>query len=98
MKKKLIVIGAGGKMGFRVSRKLWTSEEYESYFCEISETGIARLEGLGIRQNWESSGEITRQNPKTKKRERTNGLINKIRLVVFYRMQTNQEGGSVYIF
>ena len=43
MKKKLIVIGAGGKMGFRVSRKLWTSEEYE-----ISETGIARLEGLGI--------------------------------------------------
>ena len=48
MKKKLIVIGAGGKMGFRVSRKLWTSEEYESYFCEISETGIARLEGLGI--------------------------------------------------
>lgn len=48
MKKKLIVIGAGGKMGFRVSRKLWTSEEYESYFCEISEAGIARLEGLGI--------------------------------------------------
>ncbi len=49
MKKKLIVIGAGGKMGFRVSRKLLASEAYEPYFCEISEAGIARLKGeLGI--------------------------------------------------
>lgn len=49
MKKKLIVIGAGGKMGFRVSRKLWTSEEYESYFCEISETGIQGSRDWGFK-------------------------------------------------
>ena len=49
MKKKLIVIGAGGKMGFRVSKKLLKSETYESCFCEISEVGIARLQNeLGI--------------------------------------------------
>lgn len=51
MKKKLIVIGAGGKMGFRVSRKLLTCENYEPYFCEISEIGIARLaDELGIHE------------------------------------------------
>lgn len=51
MKKKLIVIGAGGKMGFRVSKKLLASETYESCFCEISETGIARLKNeLGIKE------------------------------------------------
>lgn len=51
MKKKLIVIGAGGKMGFRVSKKLLASEAYEPYFCEISEAGVARLKGeLGIQE------------------------------------------------
>lgn len=49
MGKKLIVIGAGGKMGFRVSKKLLASASYESCFCEISEAGIARLKNeLGI--------------------------------------------------
>lgn len=43
MKKKLVVIGAGGKMGFRVSKKLLESEVYDSHFCEISEAGITRL-------------------------------------------------------
>ena len=34
MKKQLIVLGAGGKMGFRVSRKLWTSEMCIRDRCE----------------------------------------------------------------
>lgn len=43
MKKKIIVIGAGGKMGFRVSKKLLLDGTYEPYFCEVSDAGINRL-------------------------------------------------------
>ena len=47
--KKIIVIGAGGKMGFRVSKKLLECPEYEPYFCEEIEAGIARLKAeLGV--------------------------------------------------
>ncbi len=49
MQKKIIVIGAGGKMGFRISGKLLKCEEYTPYFCEVSEVGVARLKDqLGI--------------------------------------------------
>lgn len=46
--KKIVVIGAGGKMGFRVSKKLLENKSYDAYFCEISEAGIERLKTLGV--------------------------------------------------
>ena len=46
--KKIVVIGAGGKMGYRVSGKLLADKRYDSYFCEVSETAIERLKTLGI--------------------------------------------------
>ena len=46
--KKIVVIGAGGKMGFRVSKKLLENKSYDTYFSEISEAGIERLKTLGV--------------------------------------------------
>lgn len=47
--KKIVVIGAGGKMGFRVSGKILADERYDPYFCEVSGAGIARVESLGVK-------------------------------------------------
>lgn len=46
--KKFVIIGAGGKMGYRCSQHLLDNGGYEPYFCEVSEAGIARLKDLGV--------------------------------------------------
>ena len=48
--KKIVVIGAGGKMGFRVSGKLKADGRYECYFCEVSEAGVDKLREIGIEE------------------------------------------------
>lgn len=48
MKKKIVIMGAGGKMGFRCSKKILEDGRYEPYFCEVSEVGIARVKSLGV--------------------------------------------------
>jgi hypothetical protein len=45
--KKITIIGAGGKMGMRLTRNLKNSS-FEMSFVEISEAGIAKLEELGV--------------------------------------------------
>jgi len=45
--KKITIIGAGGKMGMRLTRNLKNSS-FEMSYVEISETGIAKLEEFGI--------------------------------------------------
>jgi putative NADH-flavin reductase len=45
--KKITIIGAGGKMGMRLTRNLKNSS-FEMSFVEISETGIAKLDELGV--------------------------------------------------
>lgn len=47
MNRKVVVIGAGGKMGFRVCGKILSNGSYDPYFCEVSEAGIARVKSLG---------------------------------------------------
>jgi len=44
---KITLIGAGGKMGMRLTRNLIHSG-YEMAYTEISDTGKARLADLGI--------------------------------------------------
>lgn len=46
--KKIAILGAGGKMGYRVSKKLIDSNKYDLAFIEISEFGIKRLHELGV--------------------------------------------------
>ncbi|HHY81283.1 MAG TPA: semialdehyde dehydrogenase [Clostridiales bacterium] len=46
--KKIVVIGAGGKMGCRVSKKLMDAKRYDAYFCEVNEASIERLKAIGI--------------------------------------------------
>lgn len=46
--KKVVVIGAGGKMGFRVSGKLLNDGRYDCYFCEVSDAGIEKLKTIGV--------------------------------------------------
>jgi D-apionate oxidoisomerase len=41
------LIGAGGKIGFRIAKKLYDSE-FRSLYLEISPQGIAALAGLGV--------------------------------------------------
>ncbi len=48
MKKKIFLIGAGGKMGFFISKNLLKGDEYETSFCEISEEGIEKLRSIGV--------------------------------------------------
>ncbi len=43
----IALIGAGGKMGFRIAKNFLKSEE-QIYFVEVSPVGIARLEGIGV--------------------------------------------------
>jgi ketol-acid reductoisomerase len=46
---KVALIGAGGKMGFRLSKNLQKSEEFETAHVEVSEAGRSRLrDELGI--------------------------------------------------
>lgn len=45
--KKIAVLGAGGKMGYRVSANL-RSSPYEMSHVEVSEVGRARLQELGL--------------------------------------------------
>ena len=45
--KKIVVLGAGGKMGYRVSANL-RSSPYEMSHVEVSEVGRARLQELGL--------------------------------------------------
>ena len=45
---RITVMGAGGKMGYRVSKKLLAANKYDIDFVEISEAGIARLKELGV--------------------------------------------------
>jgi len=45
--KKIALIGAGGKMGMRLSRNLKDSQ-FETKYVEISEAGIEKLNELGV--------------------------------------------------
>jgi len=45
--KKIALLGAGGKMGMRLTHNLIPSA-YETSYCEISETGIARLKEFNL--------------------------------------------------
>jgi len=47
MKKKIALVGAGGKMGMRLSRNLMNSE-FEMNYIEISQAGIEKLNELGL--------------------------------------------------
>lgn len=45
---KIAILGAGGKMGCRISKNLRDESEYEVDHIEVSEAGIARLHALGF--------------------------------------------------
>jgi len=45
--KKIVIIGAGGKMGMRLTRNLKNSA-FEMSYVEISQAGIDKLAGLGV--------------------------------------------------
>lgn len=49
-KKKIVIMGAGGKMGFRCSGKILADGRYDPYFCEISPAGIERVKSLGVEE------------------------------------------------
>jgi hypothetical protein len=48
MTKSIAVLGAGGKMGFRITRKLKEAGQYDVRAVEISDPGKARLAEAGI--------------------------------------------------
>jgi hypothetical protein len=54
MKKKITLVGAGGKMGIRLTRNLMKSE-YEMTYLEVNAAGIQNLQELGVRVSDESS-------------------------------------------
>ncbi|MEO5582497.1 MAG: phosphogluconate dehydrogenase C-terminal domain-containing protein [Saprospiraceae bacterium] len=45
---KIAIIGAGGKMGCRLTDNLKNAEEYEVYYLEVSEAGKKRLEERNV--------------------------------------------------
>lgn len=47
--KKVALIGAGGKMGWRTTANLRDNPEYEMTYLEVSEEGIKRLKEVGIK-------------------------------------------------
>ncbi|MEK6480281.1 phosphogluconate dehydrogenase C-terminal domain-containing protein [Catalinimonas sp. 4WD22] len=47
--KKVALIGAGGKMGWRTTANLRDSPDYEMSYLEVSEEGINRLKEVGIK-------------------------------------------------
>jgi hypothetical protein len=48
MKKKVALLGAGGKMGWRTTANLRDDENYDMYYLEVSEDGVKRLQEIGI--------------------------------------------------
>lgn len=56
MKKKVVLLGAGGKMGCRVTANIKDEKDYEISYVEISEAGRARLKdtfGVEATDNYE---------------------------------------------
>jgi len=49
MKEKVTIIGAGGKMGMRITNNLMNSTEYVVSYCEKSEQGINKLKAKGLK-------------------------------------------------
>ncbi len=46
--KKVALMGAGGKMGCRITTKLKNHSDYQVAYVEVSDAGIARLKDLGV--------------------------------------------------
>jgi hypothetical protein len=46
--KKVALLGAGGKMGWRTTANLRENPNYDMYYLEVSEQGIIRLKDIGI--------------------------------------------------
>ena len=46
--KKVTLIGAGGKMGMRITNNLYDSSDYEMTYLEVSDKGIEWLKGKGL--------------------------------------------------
>ncbi len=49
MTTKIALMGAGGKMGCRITDNLKNLPQYEMYYVEVSEMGIANLEKRGLK-------------------------------------------------
>ena len=49
MKTKVAIIGAGGKMGCRISDNLMRNEDYEVDYVEVSGPGVANLVSRGLK-------------------------------------------------
>jgi D-apionate oxidoisomerase len=47
MKKKITLVGAGGKMGIRLTRNLKNSD-FEMAYLEVSQSGIEKLKEIGV--------------------------------------------------
>lgn len=54
-KIKVTLVGAGGKMGMRLTRNLKDDPKYDMSYMEVSQEGIRRLAGLGISPGKEDS-------------------------------------------
>ncbi len=48
MKTKVTLIGAGGKMGVRLSNNLKDHPDYETSYLEVSEAGLERMKSIGV--------------------------------------------------
>jgi D-apionate oxidoisomerase len=48
-KIKVTLVGAGGKMGYRLSNNLKGHADYQTSYLEVSEVGIQRMAELGLR-------------------------------------------------
>ncbi|MFC4873498.1 phosphogluconate dehydrogenase C-terminal domain-containing protein [Negadavirga shengliensis] len=48
-KIKIALVGAGGKMGYRLSNNLKDHPDYETSYLEISEAGLKRMEEIGVK-------------------------------------------------
>lgn len=46
--KKVALLGAGGKMGWRTTANLREDPNYEMYYLEVREQGVSRLKEIGI--------------------------------------------------
>jgi hypothetical protein len=46
--KKVALLGAGGKMGWRTTANLRENSNYDMYYLEVSEQGTSRLKEIGI--------------------------------------------------
>lgn len=46
--KKVVLLGAGGKMGWRTTTNLREDANYQMSYLEVSEAGISRLKEIGI--------------------------------------------------